>query len=78
VRYVGSGMDDVVVRRRHEMFDDYCQVGEKCVAEDGAGAIVLTCAGMSDLKDQLEEYLKVPVFSGVENAIKIAELLPVT
>jgi len=76
VRFVGSGMDDEIVRRRHEMFDVYCQVGQKCVAEDGADALVLTCAGMSDLKGRLEECLKVPVFSGVESAVKIAEQLP--
>lgn len=75
VRVVGSGMDDEVVRRRHEMFDVYCQVGQKCVAEDGADALVLTCAGMGDLKERLEECLKVPVFSGVESAVKIAEQL---
>jgi len=76
VRFVGSGVDDEVVRRRHEMFDVYCQVGQECVAEDDAEALVLTCAGMSDLKERLEECLKVPVFSGVESAVKIAEQLP--
>lgn len=75
VRFVGSGVDDEVVRRRHEMFDVYCQVSQKCVAEDGAEALVLTCAGMSDLKERLEGCLKIPVFSGVESAVKIAELL---
>jgi len=58
------------------MFDVYCQVGQECVAEDDAEALVLTCAGMSDLKERLEECLKVPVFSGVESAVKIAEQLP--
>ena len=76
VRVVGSGLNDEIVRKRHEMFDVYCQVGQKCIEEDGAGALILTCAGMSDLKESLETYLKVPVFSGVESAVKIAEQLP--
>ena len=77
VRVVGSGIDDEIVRKRNEMFEIYYQVGQKCVDEDGAGALVLTCAGMSDLKERLEERLKIPVFSGVESAVKIAEQLPI-
>lgn len=77
VRVVGSGIDDEIVRKRNEMFEIYCQVGQKCVDEDSAGAIVLTCAGMSDLKERLEKRLKVPVFSGVESAVKIVEQLPI-
>ena len=76
VRFVGSGVDDEVVRRRQEMFDVYCQVGQECVAEDDAEALVLTCAGMSDLKEYLEERLKVPVISGVISAVKLVEQLP--
>lgn len=77
VRVVGSGIDDEIVRKRNEMFEIYCQVGQKCIDEDGAGALVLTCAGMSDLKERLEKLLKIPVFSGVESAVKIAEQLPI-
>jgi allantoin racemase len=76
VRVVGSGISDEIVRKRHQMLDVYCQVGQKCVDEDGASALILTCAGMSDLKGYLEERLKVPIFSGVETAVKIAEQLP--
>jgi len=76
VRVVGSGLGDEIVRKRNEMFEVYCRVGQQCVDEDGAGALVLTCAGMSDLKERLEDRLKVPVFSGVECAVKIAEQLP--
>lgn len=59
VRVVGSGINDEIVKKRKEMLDVYCQVGQKCVAEDGAGALILVCAGMSDLKEYLEEHLKV-------------------
>jgi len=77
VRVVGSGLDNEIVGKRHESLALYCQVGRKCVEEDGAEALVLVCAGMSDLKGKLEDCLKVPVFSGVECAVKIAEHLPV-
>lgn len=76
VRVVGSGLDDEIVRKRHEMLDVYYQVGQKCIDEDGVGALILTCAGMSDLKEYLEEHLKVPVISGVVSALKIVEQFP--
>ena len=76
-RVVGNGVDDEIVRKRRQMLDVYCQVGQKCVDEDGAGALIPVCAGMSDLKEKLEERLKVPVIIGVASAIKIAEQLPV-
>jgi len=75
-RVVGSGADDEIVKKRHQMLDAYIQVGQKCVDEDGAGALILICAGMSDLKEYLEEHLKVPVISGVISAVKIIEQLP--
>ena len=67
------GTSDEIVKKRNEMFEVYCQVGQKCIEKDGAGALILTCAGMSDIKERLEQYLKVPVIAGVISAIKIAE-----
>jgi len=67
------GVSAEIVTRRHEMIDVYYQVGRKCIEEDGACALILSCAGMSDIKEQLEQYLKVPVIAGVVSAIKIAE-----
>ncbi len=61
-----------IVPRRHELFDVYCEVGQRCI-DDGAGALILSCAGMSDIKEQLERRLKVPVIAGVISALKIAE-----
>ena len=69
------GTSDEIVKKRNEMFDVYCQVGQKCI-EDGASALILSCAGMSDLKERLEQHLKVPVIAGVISAIRIAEQLP--
>jgi allantoin racemase len=77
-RVVGNGVDDEAVRQRHQMIDEYYQVGRACVEEDGAGALVLACAGMSDLTIYLQEKLGVPVISGVISAVKIVEQLPLS
>lgn len=67
------GTSDEVVKKRHEMFDVYCRVGRQCIEEDGAGALILSCAGMSDIKERLEQHLGVFVIAGVISALKIAE-----
>jgi allantoin racemase len=77
VRVVGSGLDDEIIRKRDERFVLYHEAGQRCVDEDGASALVLTCAGMCDLEERLEKLLKIPVFSGVECAVKMAEQLPI-
>ena len=43
--------------------------------EDGAGAVVLGCAGMADIVKKLEEELGIPVIDGVSAAVKLAEAL---
>lgn len=48
---------------------------EKAIQQDGAEAIVLGCAGMSDLADELSEQLNVPVIDGVVASVKLAESL---
>ena len=48
---------------------------EKALREDGAEAIVLGCAGMTDLARDLQEFYGVPVVDGVAAAIKQAEAL---
>lgn len=70
VRPVGTS--DEVVKKRKELLGHYCELGRKCIA-DGAGALIMSCAGMSDIKDYLEQQLKVPVIAGVISAVKIAE-----
>lgn len=45
------------------------------LAEDGVGAIVLGCAGMADLCQELTQALGVPVIDGVTAAVKLAEAL---
>lgn len=48
---------------------------ERALAEDGAEAIVLGCAGMTDLARELQEIYGVPVVDGVAVAVKQAEAL---
>ena len=45
------------------------------LSQDRAEAIVLGCAGMADLVDQLREEFGVPVVDGVAAAVKQAEML---
>ena len=46
---------------------------ERALAEDGAEAIVLGCAGMTDLARDLEQKAGVPVLDGVACAVSLAE-----
>ncbi|WP_377289933.1 aspartate/glutamate racemase family protein [Rhizobium sp. SG2393] len=46
---------------------------EAALAEDGAEAIVLGCAGMADLAGKLQATYGVPVIDGVSAAVKLAE-----
>ena len=48
---------------------------ERALAEDGAEAIVLGCAGMTDLARDLEQEAGVPVLDGVACAVALAESL---
>jgi allantoin racemase len=47
----------------------------RALAEDGAEAIVLGCAGMTDLARDLEKQAGVPVLDGVACAVGLAETL---
>jgi allantoin racemase len=48
------------------------------LAEDGVAAIVLGCAGMTDLASELSSQYFLPVIDGVAAAIKLAEATAVT
>ena len=47
----------------------------KAIAEDGCDAIVLGCAGMADLADDLSQSLGLPVIDGVTMAVAFCEAL---
>ncbi|MEO7954693.1 MAG: aspartate/glutamate racemase family protein [Polaromonas sp.] len=54
------------------------RIGDECrlaLAEDGVGAVVLGCAGMTDLCSELSLELGIPVIDGVTAAVKLAEAL---
>lgn len=53
------------------------KVGRRAIAEDGAEALCLGCAGMSGLDLQIEAALGVPVVDAVTAAVKLAESLVV-
>ncbi|NIY75205.1 aspartate/glutamate racemase family protein [Thalassospira sp. HF15] len=48
---------------------------EMCLSDDYAEAIVLGCAGMTDIADRLQEELGVPVIDGVSAAVKMIEAM---
>jgi allantoin racemase len=47
----------------------------RALAEDGAGAIVLGCAGMADLATEIQQTLGVPAIDGVAAAVGFVEVL---
>jgi allantoin racemase len=47
--------------------------GKQAVAEDGAEAILLGCAGLGPLDKRMQEELGVPVFDGTACAVKLVE-----
>ncbi|WP_288463464.1 aspartate/glutamate racemase family protein [uncultured Pseudomonas sp.] len=49
--------------------------GRRARDEEGAGAIVLGCGGMADLREALSEAIGIPVIEGVSAAVKLAESL---
>jgi len=73
VHVVGGGSGKEILEPKTEMLEVCSQIGRKCVEEHGAGALLLLCAGMSGLNARLEQFLKIPVISGVVSAVKIAE-----
>ncbi|MEQ8284136.1 aspartate/glutamate racemase family protein [Thalassospira sp.] len=48
---------------------------EACLLNDRAEAIVLGCAGMTDIADRLRDELCVPVIDGVSAAVKMIEAM---
>lgn len=58
-----------------EAFARLVAEGRKAMAEDGAEAIILGCAGMAEMCANLSETLGLPVIDGVVAAVKLAEAL---
>ncbi len=63
---------ETIDKQTYEQLKQECQLA---ISQDRAEAIVLGCAGMSDLAHELSNELKVPVIDGVSAAVKLAESL---
>lgn len=51
----------------------YIRAGRRCMEEDGAEVIILGCAGLCQLADDMEAALGAPVLDGVVCALSMAE-----
>ena len=51
----------------------YIRAGRRCMEEDGAEVIILGCAGLCQLAEDMTQVLGVPVLDGVVCALSIAE-----
>lgn len=72
------GTDIPVLDLEHDNPAAYARILAECrdtLAVDRSGAIVLGCAGMSDLTTALRRDLGVPVIDGVSMAVRIVESL---
>ncbi|HEY9068213.1 MAG TPA: aspartate/glutamate racemase family protein [Burkholderiaceae bacterium] len=72
------GTDIAVLELEDPASDAYTRVRDAAahaLVHDRSGAIVLGCAGMTDLCRRLQDELGVPVIDGVAAAVKLAESL---
>jgi len=58
-----------------EILDRLIQEGMKAVEEDGAEVLILGCAGMGNLDEEIERDVGVPVIDGVVSALMLVESL---
>lgn len=57
------------------LLERIAEAGRAARDTEGAGAIVLGCAGMAELQQRLAEAIGLPVVEGVSAAVKLAEAL---
>jgi len=77
VRAIDVNVDDCVALDA-TLLAAMLAASRKAIAEDGAEAIVLGCAGLSALVGPMSQALGVPVIEGVSVAVKMAEGLVAT
>ncbi len=65
-----SSSDDM-----EKTFDALCNAARRCIEEDGAQCIVLSCLGMAGMGERMTNELKIPVIDPAPVAIKYAEML---
>ena len=56
-------------------FDALCNAARRCIEEDGAQCIVLSCLGMAGMGERMTNELKIPVIDPAPVAIKYADCL---
>ena len=61
--------------REPSMIAALVALGRRCVEEDGAELLVLACASMSVLADEIEPEIGVPVIDAVRLSLRAAEML---
>lgn len=61
--------------REPAMLEALAALGRRCVEEDGADAVVMACASMSVLADEVKDRIGVPVIDAVRLSVKAAEML---
>lgn len=74
VRSIGIPVVDVR-ENIDKTLDSLEAVGKRCIEEDGAHAIVLSCLGMAGMGNELQKRLGIPVIDPAFTAIKFTELL---
>lgn len=71
-RFLSFGL---VLALMEKTFDALCNAARRCIEEDGAQCIVLSCLGMAGMGERMTNELKIPVIDPAPVAIKYAEML---
>jgi allantoin racemase len=75
VRSSGLAVLDLATLPRDQVVESLVAEARRAVAEDGAEAIVLGCAGMADLDARLRAVLDVPIVESVAAGVTLASTL---
>lgn len=71
IRYIGSTVEEAT-----KASDDIiCQTIDTCRKKDGADAVILGCAAFAGRGKSLSERMELPVIDGVEEAVRIVEMM---
>jgi allantoin racemase len=74
IRAVDVGVAEVAGGSAH-LLDVFAEQGRAALDEDGAEAVVLGCAGLTELVEPLTDALGVPVVEGVAAGVRLVESL---
>jgi allantoin racemase len=74
IRAVDVGVAEVAGGSAH-LLEVFAEQGRAALVEDGAEAVVLGCAGLTELVEPLTAALGVPVVEGVAAGVRLVESL---